>query len=120
MVKNPPSNAGDMSSILGWGTKTPHSTGQLNLYHNNRNPYTVMKILHAATKTQSSQINELIKKKKKEHRLELPALQYIQNRLTEMVVPREPVCVFLPALPWACLSKAESGWGKGGEVVSAV
>ena len=59
-------------------------------------------------------------KKKKKHRLELPALQYIQNRLTEMVVPREPMCVFLPALPQACLSEMESGRGKGGEEMSAV
>ena len=25
MVKNPPSNAGDMGNIPGWGTKTPHA-----------------------------------------------------------------------------------------------
>ena len=29
MVKNPPSNAGDMGSIPGWGTKLPPATGQL-------------------------------------------------------------------------------------------
>ena len=29
VVKNPPSNVGDVSSILGWGTKIPHSTGKL-------------------------------------------------------------------------------------------
>ena len=29
VVKNPPSNAGDLGSILGWGTKIPHATGQL-------------------------------------------------------------------------------------------
>ena len=29
MVKNPPSNAGDMDSIPGWGTKIPHAAGQL-------------------------------------------------------------------------------------------
>ena len=29
MVKNPPSNAGDMGSIPGRGTKIPHATGQL-------------------------------------------------------------------------------------------
>ena len=29
VVKNPPSNAGDMGSIPGQGTKIPHATGQL-------------------------------------------------------------------------------------------
>ena len=29
MVKNPPSNAGDMGSNLGRGTKIPHGAGQL-------------------------------------------------------------------------------------------
>ena len=29
MTKNPPSNAGDMGSIPGWGTKIPHAMGQL-------------------------------------------------------------------------------------------
>ena len=31
VVKNPSSNAGDIGSILGWGTKIPHATGQLGL-----------------------------------------------------------------------------------------
>ena len=32
MVRNPPSNAGDVSSLPGWGTidKIPHAAGQLN------------------------------------------------------------------------------------------
>ena len=29
VVKNPPSNAGDMGSAPGQGTKIPHATGQL-------------------------------------------------------------------------------------------
>ena len=29
VVKNLPSNAGDAGLIPGWGTKTPHATGQL-------------------------------------------------------------------------------------------
>ena len=29
VVKNPPSNAGDVGSIPGWGAKIPHATGQL-------------------------------------------------------------------------------------------
>ena len=31
MVKNPPSNAGDVGSIRGQGTKIPHAAGQLRL-----------------------------------------------------------------------------------------
>ena len=31
MVKNLPSNAGDKSSIPGWGTKIPHALRQLSL-----------------------------------------------------------------------------------------
>ena len=31
MVKNLPSNAGDVGSIPGWGTKIPHAVGQLSL-----------------------------------------------------------------------------------------
>ena len=31
VVKNPPSNAGDMGSISGQGTKIPHAMGQLSL-----------------------------------------------------------------------------------------
>ena len=29
MVKNPPSNAGNLGLIPGWGTKIPHAAGQL-------------------------------------------------------------------------------------------
>ena len=29
MVKNPPSNAGDVGLIPGWGTKIPHAMGKL-------------------------------------------------------------------------------------------
>ena len=31
VVKNPPSNAGDVGSIPGRGTKIPHAAGQLSL-----------------------------------------------------------------------------------------
>ena len=31
VVKDLPSNAGDVGSIPGWGTKIPHATGQLSL-----------------------------------------------------------------------------------------
>ena len=29
VVKNPPSNARDLGSVPGWGTKIPHAAGQL-------------------------------------------------------------------------------------------
>ena len=32
VVKNSPSNLGDMGSVPGWGTKIPHAVGQLTLY----------------------------------------------------------------------------------------
>ena len=39
VVKNLPSNAGDMGLILGWGTKIPHAVGQLS-------PCTALESLH--------------------------------------------------------------------------
>ena len=36
VIKNPPSNTGDMGSILDWGTKIPHATGQLILHATTR------------------------------------------------------------------------------------
>ena len=38
VVKNPPSNAGDVGSIPGQGTKIPHATGQLSLCATTRQP----------------------------------------------------------------------------------
>ena len=35
VVKNPPSNAGDVGSVPGWGTKNPHAWGQLSPWHHN-------------------------------------------------------------------------------------
>ena len=32
MVKNLPPNAGDISSIAGWGMEIPHALGQLSLH----------------------------------------------------------------------------------------
>ena len=49
-VKNPPSNAGDPSSIPGLGTKTPHATGQVNLHTATTEPTTTREIPHATTK----------------------------------------------------------------------
>ena len=37
VVKNSPFNAGDTSSIPGWGPKLPHASGQLSLSHAHRN-----------------------------------------------------------------------------------
>ena len=34
VVKNSPSNAGDVGSISGWKTKISHAAGQLSLHHN--------------------------------------------------------------------------------------
>ena len=64
VVKNPPSNAGDVGSIPGWGTKVPHATGQLSLHATTteptrsracepqleRSPRTTVKSLQAAMK----------------------------------------------------------------------
>ena len=38
VVRNSLSNAGDTGLIPGWGTKTPHSTGQLNPRTSARKP----------------------------------------------------------------------------------
>ena len=46
VVKNPPSNAGDVGLIPGPGTKIPHATGQLSLLTTTRES------LYATTKTQ--------------------------------------------------------------------
>ena len=48
VIKNPPSNAEDVGSIPGRGTKIPHALGQLSL--------------SVITNTQCSQINKLTKK----------------------------------------------------------
>ena len=50
-VKNPPSGAGDVVLIPGWGTEVPHASGQLSLH-------VAQKILCASTKTPHSQINK--------------------------------------------------------------
>ena len=44
MVKNPPSNAGDVGSIPGRGTKIPHTSGQLSLHATTKNPHSQNKI----------------------------------------------------------------------------
>ena len=38
VVKNLPSNAGDMGSMPGWGTKIPHAMERLSLYAITREP----------------------------------------------------------------------------------
>ena len=59
MVKNPPSDAGDLGWIPGQGTKTPQAPGQLipraattePAHHNQREAHATRgKFLHAATK----------------------------------------------------------------------
>ena len=44
MVKNPPSNARDRSSIPGWGTKIPRAAGQLSPYVPTKTQYSQKKI----------------------------------------------------------------------------
>ena len=56
VVKNPPSNAGYVGSIPGWGTKIPHAEGQLSLHATTREPACcnyrahVLWSLHATTR----------------------------------------------------------------------
>ena len=38
VVKNLPSNAGDLGSISDWGTKIPHAMGQLSLSATTKDP----------------------------------------------------------------------------------
>ena len=52
MVKNPPSNTGDVGSIPGLGTKTPYAKGHLSLCTAMKDP-----------RCQHSQINKYIFKK---------------------------------------------------------
>ena len=48
VVKNPPSNAGDMTLIPGWGAKTSHATEQLSWHTANReSPQATTKSLHS-------------------------------------------------------------------------
>ena len=49
MVKSPPSNAGDVSSIPDWGTKIPHASEQL------KSPHTAMK---SAAKKKKKKLRE--------------------------------------------------------------
>ena len=65
MVKNPPCKAGDLGSILGWGTKILHAMGQLSLCAATRKPTWYEKIPCAATKIWYNQINKQMLKKKK-------------------------------------------------------
>ena len=61
MVKNPPSNAEDVVSIPGRGTKIPHATGQINprattreklMHHSEEHErYSMPKLKPSATKT---------------------------------------------------------------------
>ena len=59
VVKNLPSNAGDTSSVPGWGTEIPHYTGQLSPHTATRK-----KVPHATIKILCSQINKFEKKKR--------------------------------------------------------
>ena len=56
MLKNPPSNAGDMSSIPGWEAKILHASGQLS----QQCPSTVQN-KHITLKKKEAQIKALLK-----------------------------------------------------------
>ena len=58
LVKNPPCNARDVSSVLDQGTKIPHVKGQPHLSPQWKIPLDAVKTPCAATKTQCSQINK--------------------------------------------------------------
>ena len=64
VVKNPPSNAGDVSSIPGQGTKIPHAEGQLSPHATTREPVCrnyrahVLWSLHATTREKPVRRNE--------------------------------------------------------------
>ena len=52
MVKNPPSNAGDVGSMPGGGTKIPHAVGQLSPCATTTEPHaTTRESLRATTKS---------------------------------------------------------------------
>ena len=64
-VKNLPCNAGDTGSIPGWETKSPYSTTRESMSLKLKSLQDAKKIPHAAAmKTQCSQRNKLILKKK--------------------------------------------------------
>ena len=65
VVKNLPSNTGDLFLIPGWGTKIPHDSGQLSLLATttepalgNQRPLMLHRDPGAAAKTQHSQIKK--------------------------------------------------------------
>ena len=68
VVKNPPSNAGDVGSIPGQGTKIPHAAGQLNLH---------------ATTTELARLNE---------RAHVPANYRAQALWSPHTTATEPTC----------------------------
>ena len=74
MVENPPSNAGDRSSIPGQGTKISHAMEQLNLRATTRRSPC------ASTKTQSSQKKITFLKNGSEHAL-IQELEHYQRCL---------------------------------------
>ena len=43
VVKNPPSKAGDMGSVPGWGTKIVHAVGQISASAQLNSPHAIRK-----------------------------------------------------------------------------
>ena len=65
MVKKLPFNAGDMTSIPGWGTRIPHAWRQLKLCA------TIRESPRAATKSKRSQKNKKKKKNNSQNKVEI-------------------------------------------------
>ena len=57
VVKNPPSNAGDVGSIPGQGTKIPHATGQLSPRATTTEPAHLNERAHVPQTTEPSHHN---------------------------------------------------------------
>ena len=72
MVKNPPSNVGDVGSIPGWGAKIPHAMGQLSPMPQLESPLALESMLHKrfpATEPVQRRTDPVLQKKKKKKRL---------------------------------------------------
>ena len=70
MVKNPPSNARDMSSVPGWGAKFPHAMQQLSLCTTTREAPTT------TAREKSAHCNEELATKTQEAKIKKEDLQY--------------------------------------------
>ena len=87
VVKNPPSNAGDVGSIPGWGTKIPHATGQLSPSATSTEPMCCSyRSLQATARTQPSQNLKNNKNELRPHSEVQPTTWRNQKRRSVQVV----------------------------------